>query len=105
MKMVSVTERTREIGIRKALGATEGNIRSQFLIESALLSLAGGLVGVLFGGTVSLLAGKASGWPIAPSLMSALVAVTVAAGIGIFVGFWPDRKAAQRHPIKALRRE
>jgi putative ABC transport system permease protein len=103
--LVSVTERTREIGIRKALGATEANIRAQFLIESALLSLVGGMVGVLLGGGISLVAGKLSGWPVAPSVASVLVAVTVSAGIGIFFGFWPARKAAQLHPIEALRRE
>jgi putative ABC transport system permease protein len=103
--LVSVTERTREIGIRKALGATEANIRSQFLIESALLSLVGGMVGVLLGGAISLVAGKLSGWPVAPSVASVLIAVTVSAGIGIFFGFWPARKAAQLHPIEALRRE
>jgi putative ABC transport system permease protein len=60
---------------------------------------------VFFGGTVSLIVGRVSGWPIAPSLMSVLVAVTVSAGIGIFFGFWPTRKAALLHPIEALRRE
>lgn len=103
--LVSVTERTREIGIRKALGATEGNIRIQFLIESALLSLVGGLVGVFIGTGVSYLAGRLSGWPIAPSWLSALVAVAVSAGIGIFFGFWPAGRAAKLHPIEALRRE
>ncbi len=103
--LVSVTERTREIGIRKALGATQMNIRSQFLIESALLSCAGGLVGVALGGGVSLLAGKLSGWPIVPSAASAFVAVGVSAGIGVFFGYWPAGKAASLHPIEALRRE
>jgi putative ABC transport system permease protein len=103
--LVSVTERTREIGIRKALGATEGNIRSQFLIEAALLSIAGGILGVLLGGGVSALAAKLSGWAITPNLTSVLVAVGVSATIGIFFGYWPARKAARLHPIEALRRE
>jgi putative ABC transport system permease protein len=103
--LVSVTERTREIGIRKALGATETNIRTQFLIESALLSIMGGMVGVALGGSVSFLAGKVSGWPIVPSVASALLAVAVSAGIGIFFGYWPAGKAARLHPIEALRRE
>ena len=103
--LVSVTERTREIGIRKALGATETNIRTQFLIESALLSIMGGMVGVALGGSVSFLAGKLSGWPIIPSIASALLAVAVSAGIGIFFGYWPAGKAARLHPIEALRRE
>jgi putative ABC transport system permease protein len=103
--LVSVTERTREIGIRKALGATEGNIRSQFLIEAALLSMAGGLVGVLFGGGVAAIAAYFTKWPIAPSPTAVLLAVGVSAGIGIFFGYWPARKAARLHPIEALRRE
>jgi putative ABC transport system permease protein len=103
--LVSVTERTREIGIRKALGATEGNIRAQFLIESALLSLAGGLVGVLIGGGISALAAQISGWPISPSPEAVALSVGVSAGIGIFFGYWPARKAARLHPIEALRRE
>lgn len=103
--LVSVTERTREIGIRKALGATQLNIRAQFLIESALLSCAGGLVGVALGAGVSLLAGRLSGWPIVPSLASALMSVAVSAGIGVFFGYWPAGKAAGLHPIEALRRE
>jgi putative ABC transport system permease protein len=103
--LVSVTERTREIGIRKALGATEGNIRSQFLIEAALLSIVGGLVGVLIGGGISAIAAHISKWPIAPSPLAVTVAVGVSAGIGIFFGYWPARKAARLHPIEALRRE
>lgn len=103
--LVSVTERTREIGIRKALGATETNIRTQFLIESALLSIMGGMVGVALGGSVSFIAGKVSGWPIIPSVGSAVLAVAVSAGIGIFFGYWPAGKAASLHPIEALRRE
>jgi putative ABC transport system permease protein len=103
--LVSVTERTREIGIRKALGATEGNIRSQFLIEAAMLSVAGGIIGVLIGGGISFIAAKISTWKIEPNLTSVAVAVGVSAAIGIFFGYWPARKAAQLHPIEALRRE
>jgi len=103
--LVSVTERTREIGIRKALGATEGNIRSQFLIEAALLSVAGGILGVLLGGGIAMIAAKLSGWPISPSVSAITLAVGVSAGIGIFFGYWPARKAARLHPIEALRRE
>jgi putative ABC transport system permease protein len=103
--LVSVTERTREIGIRKALGATEGNIRAQFLIEAALLSVVGGLLGVALGGGIAMIAAKLSGWPISPSLEAILLAVGVSAGIGIFFGYWPARKAARLHPIEALRRE
>jgi len=103
--LVSVTERTREIGIRKALGATENNIRWQFLIESVLLSLLGGLGGILIGFSLSYLAGRLSGWPISPSVTSAMLSVGVSASIGIFFGLWPASKAARLHPIEALRRE
>src|SRR6185503_1900428 len=103
--LVSVTERTREIGIRKALGATEGNIRAQFLIESAVLSVAGGIMGVLVGGGISMIAANLSHWPIAPTWDSVALAVGVSVGIGIFFGYWPARKAAQLHPIEALRHE
>jgi putative ABC transport system permease protein len=103
--LVSVTERTREIGIRKALGATEANIRAQFLIESAMLSLLGGVIGVLLAVGIAFIAARLSGWPIAASPASVMVAVGVSAGIGIFFGYWPARKAARLHPIEALRRE
>jgi len=103
--LVSVTERTREIGIRKALGASETDIRVQFLIEAALLSVAGGIAGVLIGGGISATAAHFSKWPISPSPTAVLVAVGVSAGIGIFFGYWPARKAAELHPIEALRRE
>jgi putative ABC transport system permease protein len=103
--LVSVTERTREIGIRKALGATERDIRAQFLVESALLSMVGGLVGVALGAGTALLAGKLTGWPISPDPTSMLVAVGVSVGIGIFFGFWPAKRAAALHPIEALRNE
>jgi putative ABC transport system permease protein len=103
--LVSVTERTREIGIRKALGATESNIRTQFLIESALLAIAGGILGILLGGGIAAVAARISGWDCAPTPLSISLAVSVSASIGIFFGYWPARKAARLHPIEALRRE
>ena len=103
--LVSVTERTREIGIRKALGATEANVRSQFLVEASLLSLLGGVVGILTGGGFSALAGRLTGWPITPSPGSVLIAVGVSVAIGVFFGWWPAARAARLHPIEALRRE
>jgi putative ABC transport system permease protein len=99
--LVSVTERTREIGIRKALGATEGNIRAQFLIEAALLSIAGGIMGVLIGGGIALIAAKITTWPITPSPEAVTLAVSVSAGIGIFFGYWPARKERDQAPHSA----
>ena len=110
--LVSVTERTREIGIRMAVGATSGDILRQFLVESVVLSVIGGLVGLTLGITLSvgvtmlineLLPG--SDWPIVVSLPAAVVAIVFAAGVGIFFGFYPARKASQLDPIDALRYE
>ncbi len=103
--LVSVTERTREIGIRKALGASQRVIMQQFLVESALISLLGGLIGILLG--VGLIYGISAGfqWKPIVSPNGILVAVGVSVAIGIFFGLWPARKAARLHPIEALRRE
>jgi putative ABC transport system permease protein len=103
--LVSVTERTREIGLRRAVGARAGDILRQFLIEAITLSLIGGLVGVLLGSLGAELIGEFAGWPIHLSAFAAVFAVCFSAAIGIFFGFYPARKAARMSPIEALRHE
>ncbi len=103
--LVSVTERTREIGIRKAIGATPFDIRLQFLIESAILSILGGVVGIGTGVGGAILLAKISGWSTIVSPASIVVALAVSAGIGIFFGIYPASKAAALHPIDALHYE
>lgn len=107
--LVSVTERTREIGIRKALGAKRGNILLQFLIEAALMSLIGGAIGVLVGwGISSLISGLTLGGQTINTVISAdiaILAVCVSAAIGIVFGLYPAYRAARLNPIEALRYE
>jgi macrolide transport system ATP-binding/permease protein len=103
--LVSVTERTREIGLRKALGARKNDILSQFLIEAVVVSVAGGLLGVLLGGGVSLLLSSFAGWTTSVSPESVLVAVGFSLAVGVGFGLWPARKAAALNPIEALRYE
>jgi putative ABC transport system permease protein len=103
--MVSVTERTREIGIRQSVGATPGDIRWQFLTEALLLSLVGGLIGVLAGIGGSWLFGKLGDMRTVVAPSSILLAFGSAAAVGIFFGFYPANKAAQLDPIEALRHE
>jgi putative ABC transport system permease protein len=103
--LVSVTERTREIGIRKAIGATPRDILLQFLIESAIISLIGGLIGIGLGiGGAHLLA-TIGGWSTIVSSTSVIAAVVVSAAVGLFFGIYPASKAAGLHPIEALRYE
>ena len=103
--MVSVTERTREIGIRQAVGATPNDIRWQFLTEAMLLSLAGGLLGVLVGVGGAWLFGELGEMRTVIPLESILIAFGSAAAVGIFFGYYPANQAAQLDPIEALRRE
>ena len=103
--LVSVTERTREIGLRRAVGARSGDILRQFLIEAVTLALIGGLIGVLLGSGGAQLIGHYAGWPIALSASATTLAVSFAAAIGIFFGYYPARKAAHMSPIEALRHE
>ncbi len=108
--LVSVTERTREIGLRKAVGATRGAIRGQFLVESALLSLTGGLVGIFLSWLISLAvtaaaaAAKAEFQPVI-GLDAVLLATTFSTAIGLFFGFYPANRAAMLQPVEALRSE
>ena len=103
--LVSVTERTREIGIRMAVGARGRDILSQFLVESAFLSLLGGALGILLGVGVSVLISNVAKWPTSVSPSSIALAFGFSAAVGIFFGFYPARKAADQDPIDALRYE
>jgi putative ABC transport system permease protein len=103
--MVSVTERTREIGIRQSIGASPADIRWQFLTEALLLSLVGGLIGVVTGIGGSYLFGQLSEMRTVIVPASILLAFGSSAAIGIFFGFYPANKAAQLDPIEALRHE
>ena len=103
--LVSVTERTREIGIRMAVGARPNYVRLQFLAESLVLSLMGGLIGVIIGGGLSALVSRLLGWPTLVSALSVLVSFAFATAIGIFFGYYPAHKAAALDPIEALRYE
>jgi putative ABC transport system permease protein len=103
--LVSVTERTREIGIRQAVGAAPADIRRQFLIEALALSLVGGFIGVAAGVGGAWLFGQTSDMRTVVVLNSILLAFGAAATVGIFFGFYPASKAAQLDPIQALRHE
>jgi putative ABC transport system permease protein len=103
--LVSVTERTREIGVRVAVGATEEAIQLQFLGESIMLSLVGGAAGVLFGIVGSYLVGQTLHWPIEMSAESVAVAALFSIAVGVFFGYYPARKASLLDPIEALRYE
>ncbi|MBW1691453.1 MAG: FtsX-like permease family protein [Deltaproteobacteria bacterium] len=103
--LVSVTERTREIGLRMAVGAKSGDILAQFLIEAVTLSLIGGIMGILIGVSGSIVIAIASNWPMIIEIRSVILAFTFSAAVGVFFGFYPARKAAQLDPIEALRYE
>ena len=103
--LVSVTERTREIGIRMAIGARGGDVLTQFLIESIVMSVLGGLIGVGIGFGGASLLGNATGWATTIDPNTVFVAIAFSAGVGIFFGFYPARKAAALNPIDALRFE
>ena len=103
--LVSVTERTREIGVRKSLGARRRDILQQFLVEAVLLSIVGGIIGIGFGvGATSLIA-KFAGWPTKVSPETVALAFAFSAAVGMFFGFYPARKASALDPIEALRYE
>jgi putative ABC transport system permease protein len=103
--LVSVTERTREIGLRMAVGATAGSVLAQFLLEAVILSLLGGLAGITLGLGAAIGLAHIAGWPLVVSPAAVLLAVAVAAGVGVFFGFYPAWKASRLDPIEALRYE
>jgi putative ABC transport system permease protein len=103
--LVSVTERTREIGLRLAMGASDVNVLTQFLVESVVLSLAGGLIGIVAGLGLSYGITQVLSWPTTVTASSIALSFGVAAATGVFFGFYPARKAAALDPIEALRYE
>ena len=103
--LVSVTERTREIGTRKALGATNANIQMQFVVESALICLVGGVIGIILGAAFGYLGSTLLGVPTLPDLGSVALAAGFSLAVGIFFGYYPASKAAKMDPIEALRYE
>jgi len=103
--LVSVTERTREIGIRLAVGARQSDVMRQFLIESIVISSVGGIVGIIIGTIAALILGRVTGWSTAIPPSAILIAVGFSAAVGVFFGLYPARKASVLDPIQALRYE
>jgi putative ABC transport system permease protein len=103
--LASVTERTREIGIRKSLGARRRHIVMQFLVESALMAAAGGLVGIVLAAGLGMLVTAVTSFPIVTPLWAVLVSLTMSTSVGLFFGIYPAVRAARLDPIEALRQE
>jgi putative ABC transport system permease protein len=103
--LVSVTERTREIGIRKSVGARRSDILNQFLVESSMLSATGGVIGILIAWGISILVKALTPVPMHIPISAVIVGVTLSAAVGLFFGIYPARRAAGLDPIEALRME
>ena len=103
--LVSVTERTREIGLRMSIGARGRDIMTQFLIESIIISVAGGVIGVVLGAAASLSVQFLLNWPVTIQIYSVVLSFLVCTVTGVFFGWYPARKAANLDPIEALRYE
>jgi putative ABC transport system permease protein len=103
--LVAVTERTREIGVRMAVGATEKAVQMQFLSEATVMSLMGGIIGLAFGLVGATVVAQVLQWPIAVPVSAMILAVVFSACVGIFFGYYPAKKAANLDPIEALRYE
>jgi putative ABC transport system permease protein len=103
--LVSVTERTREIGLRMAVGARRRNILLQFLVEAMTLAVVGGVIGVFMGVGAAQVVARACHWPVMISAASVLLALVFSAGVGVFFGFYPAWRAARLNPIESLRYE
>jgi putative ABC transport system permease protein len=103
--LMSVTERTHEIGLRKAVGATRQDIQRQFLVEAVALAVAGGAIGVLWGWALASLISVASPLPARVTLWSIAIALSLGAGVGILFGVYPARRAARLDPVAAMRAE
>ena len=103
--LVSVTERTKEIGLRLSVGASDADVLLQFMVEAIVLSVAGGAIGIAVGVTASYAVGRVMEWPLAVTTSAVLLAFGFAVVIGVFFGFYPARKAAALNPIEALRYE
>ena len=103
--LVSVTERTREIGIRMAIGARGSDVLTQFLVESIVMSILGGVIGLLAGYGGAMLLGHLTGWSTVVPVTAVFIAVGFSAAVGVFFGYYPARKAAALNPIQALRYE
>ena len=103
--LVSITERTKEIGTRKALGATNSSIRLQFITESVVICVIGGIIGIILGIGLGTVAVKLMGYEAAVSIESIIIAVGFSMAIGVFFGYYPANKAAKLNPIDALRYE
>ena len=108
--LVSVTERTREIGLRKAVGANNKNIMIQFLMEAATITLSGGVIGVIIGSLISVLIYAVANllgydWSLSISIFSIILALIVSIGVGLIFGLYPAQKASKLQPVEALRHE